>query len=60
MGRLLRLARRLGQKFVSVIETGVRHFLVEFIEWSKALGHEPNVLFASITSRMEDQSSTAL
>lgn len=50
------LGRRMGkgQKFVSVIETGVRRIdLVEFIEWSKALGHNPNALFAIITSRIE-------
>lgn len=45
------LGRRMGkgQKFVSVIETGVRRIdLVEFVEWSNALDRDPVELFSEI------------
>lgn len=48
------LGRRMGkgQKFVSVIETGVRRIdLVEFVEWSKALERNPIDLFSAILTR---------
>lgn len=56
------LGRRMGkgQKFVSVIETGVRRIdLVEFIEWSRALGHDPIMLFARFTSRIDPEPAAA-
>lgn len=48
------LGRRMGkgQKFVSVVETGVRRIdLVEFVEWSNSLGRDPIELFSAIVSK---------
>lgn len=48
------LGRRMrkGQKFVSVVETGVRRIdLVEFVEWSNALERDPIELFSEIVSQ---------
>lgn len=43
-----------GQKFVSVVETGVRRIdLVEFVEWSRALGIEPVMLFSRILAKID-------
>ena len=43
-----------GQKFVSVIETGVRRIdLVEFVEWSRALAIDPAMLFARVLAKID-------
>jgi transcriptional regulator with XRE-family HTH domain len=50
------LGRRMGkgQKFVSVIETGVRRIdLVEFVEWSRALAIDPATFFTRILARID-------
>lgn len=50
------LGRRMGkgQKFVSVVETGVRRIdLVEFIEWARALELDPTSLFERVLAQIK-------
>lgn len=52
------LGRRLGkgQKYVSVIETGVRRVdLIEFVAIAKALKRDPVGLFAETLQRLPDK-----
>lgn len=52
------LGRRMGkgQKFVSVVETGVRRIdIVEFIDWTRALDLDPVAMFAKILGHIEPQ-----
>ena len=52
------LGRRLGkgQKYVSVIETGVRRIdLIEFTAFAKALGRDPAALYAEIVSALPER-----
>lgn len=50
------LGRRMGkgQKFISVVETGVRRLdIVEFIEWTRALDLDPVAALTTVLARME-------
>jgi transcriptional regulator with XRE-family HTH domain len=52
------VAERIGkrQTHISIIETGVRRLdLIEFCAFAKAMGYDPNALFARITDALPDQ-----
>jgi transcriptional regulator with XRE-family HTH domain len=52
------LAERLGkgQKYISVIETGVRRIdLIEFVAFARALEIEPEQLLADLLARLPDR-----
>jgi transcriptional regulator with XRE-family HTH domain len=51
------VAERIGkrQTYISIIETGVRRLdLIEFCALAKAMGYDPNALFARITAALPD------
>ena len=52
------VAERIGrrQTHISIIETGVRRLdLIEFCALAKAMGYNPNTLFARITAALPDE-----
>ena len=52
------LGRRLGkgQKYVSVIETGIRRIdLIEFVAFAEAFGIAPEALFAQVLGALPEQ-----
>ncbi len=52
------LGKRLGkgQKYISVIETGVRRIdLIEFVAFARALDIEPEQLLAELLARLPDR-----